>query len=187
MRVISGTYRGLRLKTLKGGSLRPTSDRMRETLFDVLGDRIRDARFLDAYAGSGAVGIEALSRGAAHVVFLEQHRQAAEIIRQNLRSLGLTSGFRVIATDAGQGIERLAVEAARFDIAFLDPPYAEIGEYHRILRVLSRAKVLRGDSLVMAEHSRRTRLETQYQSLSLGRVFQHGDTCLALYHVSADK
>jgi 16S rRNA (guanine966-N2)-methyltransferase len=94
MRIISGTYRGLRLATLKGGKLRPTSDQLRETLFDVLGPQVEGLTFLDAYAGSGAVGLEALSRGAREVVFIEHHRPAIELIRQNLAALRIESGFR---------------------------------------------------------------------------------------------
>ena len=93
MRVISGIYRGLHLGTLKGANLRPTSDQMRETLFDVLGPAVEGATFLDAYAGSGAVGIEALSRGAGDVVFIEHHRPAQQLIRKNLEALGIKSGY----------------------------------------------------------------------------------------------
>ena len=89
MRIISGTHRGLTLRTLKGANLRPTSEQLRETLFDVLGPRVAGSRFLDAYAGSGAVGLEALSRGAREVVFIENHRPAVELIRKNLAALGI--------------------------------------------------------------------------------------------------
>src|ERR1700740_1078486 len=126
MRIIAGSYRGLRLMTLKGSQLRPTSDQLRETLFDVLGPAIRGKRFLDAYAGSGAVGLEALSRGAAEVVFLEHHRPAAEMIRKNLASLKIGSGFRIVTSQALTALERLGQEGARFDYVFLDPPYSEI-------------------------------------------------------------
>lgn len=181
MRIISGTYRGLRLKTLKGGFLRPTSDQMRETLFNVLGDSVRGALFLDAYAGSGAVGIEALSRGAKHVTFLESHRQAAEIIRQNLQSLGVGSGFRILRADVRRGIEELEGEGAQFGLVFLDPPYAEIGEYHYILRRLGRSSALSDACTVIAEHSHRTRLEDRYGSLVLTRRLRHGESQLTLY------
>src|SRR5579863_4416771 len=98
MRIISGKYRGRQLQTLKGGKLRPTSDQLRETLFDVLGPAVAGSLFLDAYAGSGAVGLEALSRGAAEVVFLEHHKPAVELIRNNLTSLRIQSGFRFITS-----------------------------------------------------------------------------------------
>ncbi|HTV55731.1 MAG TPA: 16S rRNA (guanine(966)-N(2))-methyltransferase RsmD [Terriglobia bacterium] len=182
MRVISGLYRGLRLRTLKGELIRPTSDRMRETLFDVLGDSVQGAYFLDAYAGTGAVGIEALSRGARQVVFLESRRPAAELIRQNLQSVGAASGFTLLTAEVERGIERLEEQRATFDFAFLDPPYAQIREYHHILRKLGRSSVLSDRSRVIAEHSRRTLLEHCYSSLVLARLIRHGDSQMAFYH-----
>jgi 16S rRNA (guanine966-N2)-methyltransferase len=181
MRVISGLYRGLHLRTLKGGLVRPTSDRMRETLFNVLGDRVQGACFLDAYAGTGAVGIEALSRGARQVVFLESRRPAAELIRQNLQSVGATSGFKLLTAEVERGIERLEEQGAKFDFAFLDPPYADIREYHHVLRKFGRSSVINHGSKVIAEHSRRTRLEESYNSLVLARLICQGDSQLAFY------
>src|SRR5690348_13033644 len=134
MRIVAGTYRGLRLKTLKGGNLRPTSDQLRETLFDVLGPKVSGSTFLDAYAGSGAVGLEALSRGATKVVFVEQHRAAAALIRKNLEALNIDSGFRLLTCQVTTGLERLGGEGRQFDYVFLDPPYKEIREYHHVLR-----------------------------------------------------
>jgi 16S rRNA (guanine966-N2)-methyltransferase len=181
MRVISGLYRGMRLRTLKGAIIRPTSDRMRETLFNVLGDRVQGACFLDAYAGTGAVGIEALSRGARQVVFLESRRPAFELIRQNLQSVGATSGFRLVTVEVERGIQHLQERAATFDFAFLDPPYADIREYHHTLRALGRSPVMNQSSTVIAEHSRRTQLEERYGSLILARVIRQGDSQLAFY------
>ena len=142
MRIIAGTYRGLHLKTLKGGKLRPTSDQLRETLFDVLGPRIEGSTFLDAYAGSGAVGLEALSRGAREVVFIEHHRPAVQLIRQNLEALKIDSGFHLMTCSVLTGFERLEEEGTHFDFAFLDPPYPEIREYHHALRQLGRQQLL---------------------------------------------
>jgi 16S rRNA (guanine966-N2)-methyltransferase len=181
MRIISGTYRGLRLKTLKGEALRPTSDQTRETLFDVLGDDVRGASFMDAYAGSGAVGIEALSRGARQVIFVENHPSAAELIRQNLRSVGVESGFRLLTCDVRRGMARVEKEGIRLDFVFLDPPYAEVGEYHHVLRRLGRSSSLGERSLVVAEHARQTRLEECYGALALARILRHGDSQLAFY------
>src|SRR5579872_1435656 len=101
MRIVSGTYRGLRLQSLRGAGLRPTSDQMRETLFDVLGPGIVTRRFLDLYAGTGAVGLEALSRGASEVVLVENHRAAVDLIERNLESLGEPDGVRVLKSAAG--------------------------------------------------------------------------------------
>jgi 16S rRNA (guanine966-N2)-methyltransferase len=181
MRVISGLYRGLRLRTLKGDLIRPTSDRMRETLFDVLGESVRGASFLDAYAGTGAVGIEALSRGSRQVVFLESRRAAAELIRQNLQSVGAASGFTLLTAEVERGIERLGEQKATFDFAFLDPPYAQIREYHHILRKLGRSSVMNDGSKAIVEHSRRTQLEPCYGALVLARLIRHGDSQLAFY------
>jgi 16S rRNA (guanine(966)-N(2))-methyltransferase RsmD len=181
MRIIAGQYRGLRLATLKSGKLRPTSDQLRETLFDVLGPAVAGSIFLDAYAGSGAAGLEALSRGAAEVVFLEHHKRAVEVIRKNLASLKIQSGFRIITSQVLAGLETLQAEAARFDFAFLDPPYSEIAEYHHALRQLVRSGMLRDTSRVIAEHSRFCILEEHYGLLRRTRLLRHGDSQLAFY------
>jgi 16S rRNA (guanine(966)-N(2))-methyltransferase RsmD len=180
MRIISGTYRGLRLKTLKSG-LRPTSDQLRETLFDVLGPAVEASTFLDAYAGSGAVGLEALSRGAREVVFIEHHRPAAEMIRSNLAALDIHEGFRLMSCRVLTGLERLAEEASQFHFVFLDPPYNEIREYHHVLRQLGRGQLLFPASVVIAEHSRHCLLEDEYGSLRRVRLLRHGDAQLAFY------
>jgi 16S rRNA (guanine966-N2)-methyltransferase len=184
MRIISGIYRGLRLKTLKGGNLRPTSDQLRETLFDVLGPQVEGSSFLDAYAGSGAVGLEALSRGAREVVFIEHHRAAAELIRSNLAVLKIHDGFHLISCQVLTGFERLAEEGSRFDFVFLDPPYNEIREYHHVLRQLSRGQLLFPASVVVVEHSRHCLLEEEYGSLRRSRVLRHGDAQLAFYRLA---
>lgn len=184
MRIISGTYRGLHIKTLKGANLRPTSDQLRETLFDVLGPSVVGSVFLDAYAGSGAVGLEALSRQASQVVFIEHHRAAAELIRKNLEFLKITSGYRLLTRSVLTGLERLEQEGARFDFIFLDPPYAEIREYHHVLRQLGRSPLLQPASLVIAEHSRYCLLEDEYASLGRTRLLRHGDAQLSFYRLA---
>ncbi len=183
MRIIAGTYRGLRLHKLKGGKLRPTSDQLRETLFDVLGPQVGGSTFLDAYAGSGAVGLEALSRGASQVVFIEHHRAAAELIRKNLSALKIPSGFRLMTCQVSTGLEKLEEEGACFNYVFLDPPYDEINEYHHVLRQVGRSKLLSPTSLVIAEHSRHVVLENQYGALTRTRLLRHGDAQLGLYRL----
>jgi 16S rRNA (guanine(966)-N(2))-methyltransferase RsmD len=187
MRIISGAYRGLRLRTLKGGNLRPTSDQLRETLFDVLGPSVANAAFLDAYAGSGAVGLEALSRGARDVVFIEHHRAAAHLIRQNLAALKVNSGFAILTCAVLTGLERLEEQGERFDLVFLDPPYEEIREYHHTLRQLARGALLLPTSLVIAEHSRHVQLEEEYLSLRRTRLLRHGDAQLAFYRLAPEE
>src|SRR5690349_7260279 len=124
MRVIAGEFRSRKLKSLPGMEIRPTSDRMRETLFDILQPRIEGVVFVDAYAGSGAVGIEALSRGAARAVFIEKERRAVELIRENVAALGLESRAKI-----AHGSAQLLLAAHSGDIVFLDPPYDREREY----------------------------------------------------------
>jgi 16S rRNA (guanine966-N2)-methyltransferase len=185
MRVIAGTYRSRILKSLKGLALRPTSDRLRETLFNVLGPAIAGARFVDVFAGTGAVGIEALSRGAAEVVFIEKHPPAAALIRKNLESLGVRSGVTVLGADALRGLEKLAVKhtaASRpFDFVFLDPPYAAAEEYARVLRVLGSAPFLAPGSVIVAEHHKKFDLPAHAGALTRFRVLKQGDAALSFY------
>ena len=145
MRVIAGTYRSRILKSLKGLALRPTSDRLRETLFNVLGGALTASRFIDLFAGTGAVGIEALSRGASEVVFIENHAPAATLIRRNLESLDIRSGATVLSMDAVRGLEKLAAKLTPgkpgYDFVFVDPPYAEAEEYARVLALSRRVTV----------------------------------------------
>jgi 16S rRNA (guanine966-N2)-methyltransferase len=183
MRIISGKYRGLRLCSLKGSDLRPTSDQLRETLFNVLRREVEGRSFLDAYAGTGAVGIEALSRGASEVVFVEQHRPAAEVIRKNLASLKIDAGFRVLVEPAAAALGQLEKGKNRFDCVFLDPPYSEVGEYHHFLRQLARTGLLGTDSVVIAEHSRRCNLEDRYGLLQRFRLLKRGDSQLSFYRL----
>src|SRR6185437_16173367 len=128
MRIIAGKYRSRILKSLKGLALRPTSDRLRETLFNVLGPAVAGSRFLDVFAGTGAVGIEALSRGATEAIFIENHAPAAKLIRQNLDSLKITFGCTILAADALSALEKLAARHTPsnlpIDFIFVDPPYA---------------------------------------------------------------
>jgi 16S rRNA (guanine966-N2)-methyltransferase len=185
MRIISGIYRGFQLRSLKGADLRPTSDQMRETLFDVLGPSVAGSRFLDGYAGSGAVGLEALSRGATHVVLVEKHRGAQDLIRRNLEALHAAGGVRLLGLRLETALDRLAQESALFDYVFLDPPYAEIAEYHRALRQLGRSTLLAPATTVIAEHSRHVLLEDRYGGLQRRRSIRHGDSQLTFYQPSA--
>jgi len=185
MRVIAGIYRSRILKSLKGLALRPTSDRLRETLFNVLGPAVVGARFVDVFAGTGAVGIEALSRGAAEVVFIENHSPAVALIRKNLESLGVRSGAAVFGADALRGLEMLAAkrkaDRAAFDFVFLDPPYAAAEEYERVLRALGSASFLAPGSVVIAEHHKKFDLPVYTGSLSRFRILKQGDAALTFY------
>jgi 16S rRNA (guanine(966)-N(2))-methyltransferase RsmD len=178
------------LKSLKGLGLRPTSDRLRETLFNVLGDRISNARFVDAFAGTGAVGIEALSRGAREVIFVENHVPAVALIRKNLQTLGIQSLASVLALDALRGLQRMAAHPAAasslVDIVFLDPPYAAAQEYRRVLTFLGTAAFLGAGSLVIAEHRSSVELPETFASLLRVRVLRQGDATLSFYRFTSN-
>jgi 16S rRNA (guanine966-N2)-methyltransferase len=172
MRVIAGEFRSRRLKSPPGEATRPTPDRLREALFNVLQTRIEDTLFVDAHAGSGAVGIEALSRGARQVIFIERSRSAISVIRENLNSLKILTRARVIH---GSAATYLASQPA--DIVFLDPPYDRPDEYSQCLSLLGENP----PSLVIAQHATRNPLEQYYGRLRKTRVLRQGDNSLSFY------
>ena len=186
MRVIAGTLRSRPLAAPSGLATRPTSDRLRETLFNVLAPRIEGAAFLDLYAGSGAVGIEALSRGAARVTFVERAAPALKVLRANLDRLGLTNGFRIHAGTAGEFL-RLAKNASpkpeRHEVVFLDPPYDAAGEYATVLNLLGNeaSAFLAPNAIVIAEHRKKEVLDPQYGALVRTRLLEQGDAALSFY------
>ena len=183
VRVIAGSLRSRSLTAPPGLATRPTSDRLRETLFNVLAPRIQDAAFLDLYAGSGAVGIEALSRGAATVVFVERAQPALKVLRANLQRLGLTGNLQVNTGAVAAFLRTPAAQA--FDIVFLDPPYDASDEYDKILGLLggSALRLLAPDAFVVAEHRRKDKLAESYGALQLKRLLQQGDAALSFYEV----
>ena len=180
MRIIGGTYRSRRVQTLAGMATRPTSDRLRETLFNIIGPRVRDARFLDLCAGSGAVGIEALSRGAREAVFIEQSRRACAIIQANLDSLGINEGVSVINRDVRAALRQLTAEAATFDLVFFDPPYAA-DLYEPVLRELVAGTLLADHSLIIAEHHAKTPPARRQGNWEIYREVKQGESALAFY------
>lgn len=180
MRVIGGTHRGRRLRSVGGLAVRPTSDRLRETLFNILAPKIQGSRFLDICAGSGAVGIEALSRGAAAVTFIERARHACGVIEANLEALGITSAATIINRDAAAALKRLEQESAVFDVAFFDPPYAsEI--YGYVMRQLGSGNLLSAGALTIVEHRAKARPEPEYGKLRIFRELKQGESALAFY------
>jgi 16S rRNA (guanine966-N2)-methyltransferase len=172
MRVIAGEFRSRRLKSLPGAALRPTPDRLREALFSVLAPRLAGCTFLDAYAGCGAVGIEALSRGAGRVIFIETHRPAVQVIEENLRLLGAEARSLVIRGSVLKHLPR--VEA---DIVFLDPPYGLEREYSQALRLLGE----KPPGLVIVQHPTRLALEESYGGLARTRTLKQGSNVLSFY------
>ena len=187
MRVIAGEFRSRRLQAPRGVATRPTSDRLRETLFNVLGPRVDGSRFVDLYAGSGAVGIEALSRGAEFVWFAEKAPAAVAAIRANLAALRPAAGFAIEDRGAARLLQSLAANGHRAEILFLDPPYEAAEEYRRTLEFLARHQttLLAEGAWVVAEHSRKQPLEARYTGLQRTRVLEQGDAALSFYEVPA--
>jgi 16S rRNA (guanine(966)-N(2))-methyltransferase RsmD len=189
VRIIAGSLRSRTLEAPPGLTTRPTSDRLRETLFNVLAPRIQGAAFLDLYAGSGAVGIEALSRGAARVEFVEQAPKALKALQGNLERLGLSAGFQVHAVAVGAFLRRASQvpKRERYEVVFLDPPWDAAAQYAATLGQLggSAAGLLAPGGLVIAEHRRKERLEDSYGSLQRTRLLEQGDAALSFYAAAA--
>ena len=185
MRVIAGTYRSRPLTAPRGTATRPTSDRLRETLFNVLAPHIEGARFADLYAGTGAVGVEALSRGAAHVTFVENAASAVATLRANLAALGIRSGFQLEERSVPVALRNVARRDTHFTLVFLDPPWEDAAAYTQSLNLLaeSAAALLAPEAIVIAEHARRTTvaLADTYGVLKRHRKLEQGDAALSFY------
>jgi 16S rRNA (guanine966-N2)-methyltransferase len=185
MRVIAGTLKGRRLQAPTWEGLRPTSDKLRETLFNLLAPRIQGARVLDGFAGTGAVGIEAISRGALEVTFVERDRRAQALIAKNLAACGIAEGYAIIGSTVLQAIETLRDGPVRnvpvrFDIVFLDPPYAS--DIHDVL--LTVGAIVKEDGIVIVEHARKAPpppTAGDQHRLRLVREVRSGDSGLAMY------
>ena len=176
MRIIAGALKGRRLAPPPWDGLRPTSDKLRETLFNVLGPSIAGARVLDGYAGTGAIGIEAISRGAAHVTFVERDPRAAALIERNLQRCGVSDRYAIIRARFA-GTERPPGGGA-FDVIFLDPPYGPA----ELTAALDAAEPLVGeDTQLVAEHAKRDAAPESTGALIRTRLLTSGDSALAFY------
>jgi 16S rRNA (guanine966-N2)-methyltransferase len=184
MRVIAGKYRSRRLKGPENLRLRPTSDRLRETLFNILGPSVDDSLFVDLYAGTGAIGIEAVSRGARETIFIESHVASARLVRQNLEALGIRSGVDVIEADVVKGLKNLVARHLVADFIFLDPPYE--GEEHlRVLEFLDESHLVAPYGLVIVEHHCSLELPERFDRLERTRLLEQGDAALSFYRLAA--
>jgi len=192
MRVIAGTYRSRKLRTLRGMVMRPSSDRLRETLFNILGEHVRDCVFVDLFAGSSAVGIEALSRGARRTIFVERNPDAVNLLRENLTSLGISSAdskirtlggaAEIVTTDAVAGLDQLAQRGLSANIIFADPPYADEGAYTHVLEWVGNSEFIEPGGRLIVEHSRRRPLPALSGNLERVRVVEQGDAALSFYN-----
>jgi 16S rRNA (guanine(966)-N(2))-methyltransferase RsmD len=184
MRIIAGTFRSRALQAPPGLATRPTSDRLRETLFNVLAPRIGSAAFLDLYAGSGAVGLEALSRGAAQITFVERAPAALKTLRANLAYLGIDTGIKIQESNVAQSLRK--PPPAPFDLIFLDPPWDAVDDYASTLNHLGApsSSLLAPDAIVIAEHRRKQTLNQRYGNLDRYRLLEQGDAALSFYHAT---
>jgi 16S rRNA (guanine(966)-N(2))-methyltransferase RsmD len=180
MRVIAGSLKGRRLKSPSWIGLRPTSDKLRETLFNILAPRIVGARVLDGYAGTGAIGIEALSRGADAVTFVECEPRAQELVADNLERCGLREGYAIIRADIRRAFARLRDAGDAFDIVLLDPPYSD--EPDDVLNVA--AGVMCAGGVLVIEHRKGRPTPLSAGGLMRTRQVASGDTILTFYELS---
>ena len=184
MRVIAGLHRGRRLLGPRGQAIRPTSDRVKEALFSILGERIVGARVLDLYAGTGSIGIEALSRGATHVTFVEADRVALRLVQSNLRQCGLEQSANVCACQVNQFFRRGTQWAGPYDVVFCDPPYQLTPELIA-LATEWRAGWLAEDAIVILEHGRKADIPSVLGPLSQVKRYDYGDTALTRFHLAS--
>ncbi|HTW31043.1 MAG TPA: 16S rRNA (guanine(966)-N(2))-methyltransferase RsmD [Candidatus Sulfotelmatobacter sp.] len=187
MRVIAGKYRSRPLQSLRGMDIRPTSDRLKETLFNVLtaGNpaALEGSVWLDLYAGTGAVGIEALSRGAKEVYFVENSEAAAATIRSNLDSLGIGAGFKLLEEDLPRAFWRMQRQHVAADIVFLDPPYRMKEAYAKTLTALADSSLIWAMSVVIAEHEKKFDPGEEFGALRRFRLLAQGSVALSFYRL----
>ena len=179
MRIIGGRLKGRRLAGVKG-QIRPTADRVREAIFNILGPDVNDTQVLDLFAGTGALGIEALSRGARSAVFVENHKSALQVIQRNLVQCGLTEVSRIIPLPALTALTRLAASGEKFSLIFLDPPYG-YGIPNTILPVLAQKNLVAPNGQIIVEHSRLEDLAVSYQDLVRSDQRRYGATLVSFY------
>lgn len=184
IRIISGKYKGRRLKRVSSPLVRPVPDKLKESLFNIIQDRIRDRLILDGFAGTGSFGIEALSRGARAVVFIEQLPEAVKVIRANMEKCGIEDGARIISKEFNRAVIQLAEEEIRFDLVFLDPPYRILDERDP-LKVIKKREILSAGGTIVLRHHHKTRFESRYFQVS--RRIHIGDDVLVFYRNGFEK
>lgn len=180
MRVIAGTHKGRRLHSPKGPGVRPTADRVKEALFSILGSRIVGARFLDLYAGTGAIGIEAISRGARQVTFVEPNQSALRVLRANLALCGFEAATDIQACPAGTFLCRTITGRPAYDILFADPPY-RLDVAKELWPMLAGTDIAAPDALIVLEHASKLAAPAGDGRLSLLRQYRYGDTTLSVF------
>ena len=181
MRVIAGEFRGRKLQSLPGNHTRPTSDKIKGALFNMIGPFFEGGRGLDLFAGTGSLGIEALSRGMEYVVFVDSHRPAVQLIRTNLKTLGLTGKSEVRLLDAQTALAQFCSEGRQFDVVFLDPPYRLEAAPLNWMQEAGIERLLSPDAVVVLEHDAKVYVPEQAQLLKKVKQRRYGNTTLTIY------
>lgn len=177
MRVIAGELKGKKLFSIKGKALRPTSDKVREAIFDILQDRLKGKRVLDLFAGTGALGIEALSRGAEKGVFVENNRHSLSVLRRNIEECRLKAKAEILACEVSAGIKILKSRGEAFELVFMDPPYSR-GLVKETLQALGPSTLISSEALIIVEHSRREDL-LPFPPFQIIDSRRYGSTCVS--------
>ncbi len=185
MRVIAGEFRGRRLDRIEGTDIRPTSDKVKEALFSILGNAVIDCSFLDLFGGSGGIGIEALSRGAKHVVFIDADIRSIKVLKGNLRNLNITDKAEVFHTDYSTAISKLYKYGKLFDIIFIDPPYGK-GFDKAALEEIYKNPILKESGLVIVEHDHKDDMPQSVGSICKYRTKHYGNTLLSFYGMNEE-
>ena len=180
MRVISGTAKGRRLKAPPGLNTRPITDMIKEALFNVWGSKVADARILDLFAGSGSVGIEALSRGAREAVFVDNANAAVRVIRENLDHCQLRSGFKVLRGDVFQTLQRISRQGLQFDLIYADPPFTREDIFEPVMETISQAGIVAADGIVVIRSPRKKEMSS-FGPLTKYRQGNYGESSLHYY------
>ncbi len=178
IRIIGGIYKGKRLKKVPSSRVRPMPHKLRETMFNIIQDDIKSSVFLDGFAGTGSVGIEALSRGAERVVFIDDYNPSVKVIKSNLAKCEAEGKARVIRGEFNRAVIRLAKESVKFDLVFLDPPYRLLDERNP-LKVIKKREILKPEGLIILRHHFKTRFDAKYYQLQ--RQTTIGDDTLSFY------
>lgn len=180
MRICGGQWKGRHLVSFKADHIRPTTDRVKESLFNIWQGSVEDARVLDLFAGTGSLGLEALSRGAREVLFVESHRQSIEIIRKNIELLKIEGGYRVYPKDVLQFLK--TYDGEPFDLILIDPPFTKIMA-HEVMQTLSASKAFHDTTLIAIESGTKEKIEDDYPPLFRYDLRPYGDKTLSLFHL----
>ena len=183
MRVIAGEYRGRRLDRIEGMDIRPTADKVKGSLFNILGNAVLDSNFLDLFGGTGGMGIEALSRGAKHVVFIDTNINSIKVLKGNLDKLNIKDNVEVFHTDYSAAIVKLYKYNKQFDIIFIDPPYS-VGMAQDALEMINKNPILAQSGLIIVEHDSKDAMPQRVGNLYMYRSKQYGNTTLSFYNIS---